>query len=85
MLIIIIDYKRVVHYEFIPEGTYINKHTYKEISVCLRDSIRREKNQLFHKRRLRKPTEFQKWDNPEERRIAGVINQQQRMRDAMLD
>ncbi|UYV77617.1 hypothetical protein LAZ67_15001739 [Cordylochernes scorpioides] len=59
-----------------------NKFSYHYLKYYL-PKVR--KYRKYSKRRLRKPTEFQKWDNPEERRIAGVIKQQQRMRDAMLD
>ncbi|UYV74766.1 hypothetical protein LAZ67_12000886 [Cordylochernes scorpioides] len=47
MLVVFFDYQGLVYYEFIKEGFTINKQTYKEILVRLRDAKRRKRNQLF--------------------------------------
>ncbi|UYV69022.1 hypothetical protein LAZ67_6002052 [Cordylochernes scorpioides] len=47
MLVVFFDYQGLVYYEFIKEGVTINKQTYKEILVRLRDTIRRKRNKLF--------------------------------------
>jgi hypothetical protein len=40
----------IVHMEFVPEGATVNKHHYKEIPCCLRNSVCRKHPELWRRK-----------------------------------
>jgi hypothetical protein len=51
MLELFFDSTGIVHTEFIPEGATVNKHRYKEIFHCLRNSIHHKHPELWHRKK----------------------------------
>ena len=47
MLVVIFDWKGIVHYEFVPRGQMVNKQIYREVLARLRDALRRKRPDLW--------------------------------------
>ena len=47
MLIVFFDIKGVILEEWVPEGTTVNQHYYKEVLIKLREKVRRKRPQLW--------------------------------------
>jgi len=47
MLICFFDIKRLVHFEFVPQGQTVNQLFYLEVLKGLRDSVRRKRSELW--------------------------------------
>ena len=42
-----LDWKGIVHHEFVPHGQMVNKQLYQEVLACLRDAVRIRKPELW--------------------------------------
>ena len=51
MLIVFFDHRGIVHLEFVPEGTTVNQHFYKEVLTRLIARIRRSRRDLWESKR----------------------------------
>ena len=47
MLIVFFDIKGVILEEWVPEGTTVNQHYYKEVLIKLREKVRQKRPQLW--------------------------------------
>jgi len=47
MLIVFLDWKGIVHHEFLQHGQMINKQLYQEVLARLRDAVRRKRSELW--------------------------------------
>jgi len=47
MLVVLFDWKGIVHHEFVPCGQMVNKQFYQEILMCLRDAVHRKKPEFW--------------------------------------
>jgi histone-lysine N-methyltransferase SETMAR len=47
ILVVLFDYKNIVHYEFVPRGQMVNRQLYQEVLACLRDVVRRGSPELW--------------------------------------
>ena len=46
-LVVLLDWKGIVHHEFVPRGQMVNKQLYQEVLACLRDAVRKKKPELW--------------------------------------
>jgi len=46
MLVVVFDWKGIVHHEFVPRGQMVNKQLYQEVLARLRGAVRRKKPEL---------------------------------------
>ena len=49
MLVVVFDWKDIVHHEFVPRSQMVNKQLYQEGLARLRDAVRRKRPELFGK------------------------------------
>jgi len=47
MLVVFLDWKGIVHHEFVPRGQLVNKQFYQEVLACLWDAVRRKRPELW--------------------------------------
>jgi len=47
MLVVLYDWKGIVHHEFVPCGQMVNKQFYQEVLARLRDAVRRKRLELW--------------------------------------
>jgi hypothetical protein len=51
MLMVFFDIQGLVHCEFVPAGQTVSQHYYKQVSLRLREKVRRQRSQLFQSSR----------------------------------
>ena len=47
LLVVLFDWKGIVHHEFVPRGQMVNKQLYQEVLARLRDAVRRKRPELW--------------------------------------
>jgi len=47
MLVVFLDWKGIVHHEFVPHGQIVNKQLYQEVLARLRNAVRRKRPELW--------------------------------------
>ena len=47
LLVVFVDWKGIVHHEFVPRGQMVNRQLYQEFLARLRDAVRRKRPELW--------------------------------------
>jgi len=47
MLVLFLDWKGIIHHEFVPRGLMVNKQLYQDVLACLRDAVGGKRPELW--------------------------------------